>query len=110
GYSYGTYLGQVYATMFGKRVHRMVLDSIVAPSGVWYADNIGQDYAFEGRMLAFFSWVASHDAVYHLGTTRQQVDQAWYRARSKLAAHPIGGPGGPMIGADEYDDTFLQGG
>src|SRR5262249_8745537 len=67
-------------------------------------------YAFEGRMLAFFSWVASHDAVYHLGTTRQQVDQAWYRARSKLAAHPVAGPGGPLIGPDEYDDTFLQGG
>jgi pimeloyl-ACP methyl ester carboxylesterase len=110
GYSYGTYIGQVYATMFGKRVHRMVLDSIVDPSGVWYADNIGQDYAFEGRMLAFFSWVASHNAVYHLGATRQQVDQAWYRARAKLAAHPVIGPGGPMIGADEYDDTFLQGG
>jgi pimeloyl-ACP methyl ester carboxylesterase len=110
GYSYGTYLGQVYATMFPARVHRMVLDSVVDPSGVWYRDNIEQDYAFQGRMLAFFSWVASHDAVYHLGTTRQQVDQAWYRARAKLGAHPVAGPGGPMIGADEYDDTFLQGG
>ena len=38
------------------------------PPGAWYADNIAQDYAFEGRMLAFFSWVASHDAIYRLGT------------------------------------------
>jgi pimeloyl-ACP methyl ester carboxylesterase len=110
GYSYGTYLGQVYATMFGQRVRRMVLDSVVDPTGVWYADNISQDYAFQGRMLAFFSWVASHDSVYHLGTTREQVSQAWYRARAKLAAHPVTGPRGPMIGADEFDDTFLQGG
>ncbi len=110
GYSYGTYLGQVYATMFGSRVRRMVLDSVVDPRGVWYADNISQDYAFEGRMLAFFSWVAAHSNVYRLGATRAQVDQAWYRARARLEAHPIAGPRGPMIGADEFDDTFLEGG
>jgi pimeloyl-ACP methyl ester carboxylesterase len=109
-YSYGTYLGQVYATMFPSRVHRMVLDSVVDPAGVWYADNIAQDYAFQGRMLAFFSWVASHDAVYGLGATQAQVDRAWYQARARLAAHPVAGPSGPMIGPDEFDDTFLQGG
>jgi pimeloyl-ACP methyl ester carboxylesterase len=110
GYSYGTYLGQVYGTLFPHHLRRMVLDSTVDPSGVWYADNIEQDYAFEGRMLAFFDWVAAHDSVYHLGSTRAQVDQAWYRARADLKAHPVSGPNGPMIGPDEYDDTFLQGG
>jgi pimeloyl-ACP methyl ester carboxylesterase len=110
GYSYGTYLGEVYATMFGNRVRRMVLDSTVDPRGVWYADNISQDYAFEGRIQAFFSWVAAHADFYRLGTTRAQVQQAWYRARAQLAAHPIPGPSGPMIGPDEFDDTMLQGG
>ena len=110
GYSYGTYLGQVYGTLFPHRIRRMVLDSTVDPDGAWYADNIDQDYAFEGRMLAFFSWVAANDNVYHLGSTRAQVDQAWYRARAELASHPITGPNGPMIGPDEFDDTFLQGG
>jgi pimeloyl-ACP methyl ester carboxylesterase len=109
-YSYGTYIGEVYATLFPHRLRRMVLDSTVDPRGVWYADNIGQDYAFEGRMEAFFSWVAAHDGVYHLGSARAQVEQAWYRARARLEAHPIAGPSGPMIGPDEYDDTFLQGG
>ena len=110
GYSYGTYLGQVYATLFPGRVHRMVLDSIVDPRGVWYADNISQDYAFEGRMKAFFAWLASHSASYHLGATPAQASASWYQARARLAAHPITGPSGPMIGADEYDDTFLTGG
>jgi pimeloyl-ACP methyl ester carboxylesterase len=110
GYSYGTYLGQVYGTLFPHRLRRMVLDSTVDPAGAWYADNIAQDYAFEGRMLAFFSWVAAHDSTYQLGSTGAQVDQAWYRARSDLKAHPVTGPSGPMIGSDEYDDTFLQGG
>src|SRR5215469_6557189 len=109
-YSYGTYLGQVYATLFPHRVRRMVLDSTVNPAGAWYNDNISQDYAFEARMQAFFSWVASNNAAFGLGTTRAKIQAAWYRARADLAAHPIGGPNGPMIGPDEYDDTFLQGG
>jgi pimeloyl-ACP methyl ester carboxylesterase len=110
GYSYGTYLGQVYATLYPHRVRRMVLDSTVDPQGAWYADNISQDYAFQGRLLAFFSWIAAHNAFYHLGSTRQAVGQAWYRARAQLMAHPVAGPSGPMIGPDEFDDTFLPGG
>ena len=110
GYSYGTYLGQVYATLFGNRVRRMVLDSTVDPKGAWYADNISQDYAFESRIQAFFSWIAAHAARYQLGSTRAQVQQAWYRARAELARHPVDGPQGPMIGPDEFDDTMLQGG
>ncbi len=110
GYSYGTYLGQVYGTLFPHRVRRMVLDSVVDPRGAWYADNISQDYAFQGRMEAFFSWVAASNGIYQLGTTRAAVQQAWYRARAQLAAHPVSGPSGPMIGPAEFDDTFLQGG
>ncbi|HEY5356069.1 MAG TPA: alpha/beta hydrolase [Streptosporangiaceae bacterium] len=106
GYSYGTYLGQVYATLFPHRLRRMVLDSTVDPAGAWYADNFAQDYAFEGRMEAFFAWVAAHNATYGLGSTRAAVDQAWYRARSRLQARPADG----RIGADDFDDTFLQGG
>jgi pimeloyl-ACP methyl ester carboxylesterase len=107
GVSYGTYLGQVYATLFPHRVRRMVLDSIVDPRGVWYADNIAQDYAFQGRIDAFYSWVAAHNGVFGLGTTEAAVRRAWYRARAGLAAHPIAGPHGPVIGPDEYDDTYL---
>jgi pimeloyl-ACP methyl ester carboxylesterase len=109
-YSYGTYLGEVYATLFPNRIHRMALDSVVNPVGVWYQDNIDQDYAFQGRMIAFFAWVASHDGVYHLGTTAAEVRKAWYRARANLAARPIRDSSGPLIGPDEFDDTFLQGG
>jgi pimeloyl-ACP methyl ester carboxylesterase len=105
-FSYGTYLGQVYATLFPDRVRRMVLDSVVDPTGVWYPDNVDQDYAFQGRMEAFFAWVAKYDGTYHLGSTAAQVQAAWYKARNRLLAHPVNG----TIGADEFDDTFLQGG
>ena len=105
-FSYGTYMGQVYATLFPEHLRRMVLDSTVDPTGVWYADNVAQDYAFQGRIEAFFAWVAKYDGTYHLGRTAAQVQAAWYRARNQLLAHPING----RIGADEFDDTFLLGG
>jgi pimeloyl-ACP methyl ester carboxylesterase len=110
-FSYGTYLGQVFATLFPDAIRRMVLDSTVDPTGVWYVDNIDQDYAFQARMAAFFAWTAKYDSTYHLGSTANQVQAAWYRARGRLKAHPIAGPSGkPMIGEDEFDDTFLLGG
>jgi pimeloyl-ACP methyl ester carboxylesterase len=105
-FSYGTYIGEVYATLFPGSIRRMVLDSVVDPTGVWYNDNISQDYAFQGRMEAFFAWTAKYDSSYNLGTTEAQVQAAWYRARNQLLAHPVDG----AIGADEFDDTYLEGG
>jgi pimeloyl-ACP methyl ester carboxylesterase len=110
GYSYGTYLGQVYATLFPTRIRRMVLDSVVDPDGIWYADNLAQDYAFQGRMNAFFGWVAANDSSYHLGRTSGQVAAAWNRALASVTARPIPGPHGPLVGPDELTDTFLVGG
>jgi pimeloyl-ACP methyl ester carboxylesterase len=106
GVSYGTYLGQVYGTLFPGHVRRMVLDSTVDPAGAWYADNISQDYAFQGRIGAFFAWTAKYAGTYHLGTTEAGVRDAYYRARKQLTAHPADG----IVGPDEFDDTFLMAG
>jgi pimeloyl-ACP methyl ester carboxylesterase len=106
GFSWATYLGQVYATLFPGHVRRMVLDSTVDPTGVWYTDNIHQDYAFQARMDAFYAWVARYQSTYHLGSTAGQVQAAYYRARNQLLAAPADG----TVGADELDDTFLAGG
>jgi pimeloyl-ACP methyl ester carboxylesterase len=105
-FSWGTYLGQVYATLFPGHVRRMVLDSTVDPTGVWYTDNVEQDYAFQGRLDAFFAWVASYSGEYQLGRTAAQVQAAYYRARDQLVATPAGG----IVGPDELDDTFVYGG
>src|SRR6202035_51192 len=100
-FSYGTYLGQVYGTLFPDRVRRMVLDSTVNPTGAWYTDNIDQDYAFQGRLDAFFAWTAKYNSVYHLGSTTAQVHDAYYQVRAKLEKSPLNGPDGAMVGPDE---------
>jgi pimeloyl-ACP methyl ester carboxylesterase len=110
GFSYGTYLGQVYGTLFPSHVRRMVLDSTVDPTGAWYEDNIEQDYAFQGRIEAFFAWTAKYDSTYHLGSTTAQVQAAYYKIRDELETTPIDGPDGPLIGPDELDNTIILGG
>ncbi|MEU3344913.1 alpha/beta hydrolase [Streptomyces sp. NPDC006700] len=106
GYSYGTYLGAVYAKLFPERVRRLVLDSIVDPTGVWYDDNIQQDYAFEGRQQAFLAWIAKNDSTYKLGKDPARIEAKWYAMRAALAKKPAGG----KVGASELEDTFVPGG
>jgi len=89
GASYGTYLGQTYATMFPKRVGRMVLDGNVSPKGVWYDAQLNQDVAFDKNMDYYFGWIAKYDSTYHLGTTQAAVRGYFYALEAKLAKHPL---------------------
>ena len=102
GYSYGTYLGQVYATLFPRRVRRMVLDSTEDPRGVYYQDNLNQDVAFDRNLRIWFGWVAQYDSVYHLGTTERAVESVFVQQLAKTAKQPAGG----VIGPDELIDVF----
>ena len=106
GFSYGTYLGEVFATLFPQHLGRMVLDSNVDPRRVWYQANLDQDVAFDRNIGIWFSWVAKYHGVYHLGRTRKAVSHRWYDARNALAAHPAGGRLGPA----EWSDAFLWAG
>ncbi|AKJ09664.1 peptidase [Streptomyces incarnatus] len=106
GYSYGTYLGAVYAKLYPQRVRRLVLDSVVDPTGVWYADNLGQEYAFNARHRALMAWIARYDSTYHLGRDPEKVEAEWYAMRAALAKKPAEG----KVGASELEDTFIPGG
>jgi pimeloyl-ACP methyl ester carboxylesterase len=106
GFSYGTYLAQVYATLFPNHVRRMVLDSNVDPRDVWYQANLNQDVAFQRNIEIWFGWVAKYDSVYHLGKTAKAVERLWYAEKEKLRAHPAGG----VVGPDEWTDVFLYAG
>jgi pimeloyl-ACP methyl ester carboxylesterase len=106
GFSYGTYLGQVYSTMYPAHVRRMVLDSNVDPRGVWYQANLAQDIAFERNIKIWFGWLAKYDSVYHLGKTEKAVEVLFYKEQKILYAHPAGG----VVGGDEWNDIFLEAG
>ncbi|BCJ52631.1 peptidase [Actinoplanes sp. NBRC 14428] len=106
GFSYGTYLGQVYATRYPDRVRRMVLDGNVDPRRVWYDANLDQDVAFDRNMKIYFGWLATHHDVYHLGRTGRAVEKLFYREQQRLIAKPAAG----VIGPAEFTDVFLQAG
>ena len=90
GYSGGTGLGAIYATLFPQHVGRMVLDSVEDPTVNEYRASYEQDPAFQTRIEQFFSWVAAHNTKYGLGATRSAVTKTWNSVRTKLDAHPAG--------------------
>jgi pimeloyl-ACP methyl ester carboxylesterase len=104
GFSYGTYLGEVYATMFPSHVDHMVLDGNVDPRGVWYTSQLAQDTAFEGVAQEFFKWVAKNNKTYNVGATPAAVRAAYNKVLKQLEAKPKG-----TIGADEWTDAFVHG-
>ncbi|WP_240197143.1 alpha/beta hydrolase [Nonomuraea lactucae] len=106
GYSYGTYLGAVYATLFPHRVRRLVLDSSVDPGAVWYKANLAQNLAFDRRHRDFLAWTARNNGLYRLGSTVRQTTFAWYAMRARLRERPAGG----VVGPSELDDMFTVGG
>jgi pimeloyl-ACP methyl ester carboxylesterase len=104
GFSYGTYLGQVYSTLFPSHVRRLIMDSNVDPRRVWYPSQLDQDIAFNRNINIWFGWLAKYDSVYHLGSTEQAVARAFYTTEAQLAFNPAGG----QVGPDEWVDIFLQ--
>jgi pimeloyl-ACP methyl ester carboxylesterase len=56
GFSYGTYLGAVYAELFPSHVRAMVLDGALNPELTSNALNLQQAESFEVDLHDFFSW------------------------------------------------------
>ncbi|MGQ0845233.1 MAG: alpha/beta hydrolase [Sporichthyaceae bacterium] len=106
GMSYGTFLGQTYATAYPGRVRRMVLDGNVPPDYSGYGDGgRAQMTSFQFVIREFFAWMARYDSTYHLGTTADEVAAAYGELQAKLGAQPVG-----EVGAAELDDVFLRAG
>ncbi len=103
GFSYGTYLGQVYATLFPDRLRRAVFDANVDPTRVWYDFNLDQDVSIEGVIQLWFDWLAEHRRVYHLGRTGEAVERLFYEELARLTEDPARG----VIGPAEWADAFL---
>jgi pimeloyl-ACP methyl ester carboxylesterase len=90
GFSYGSYLGQLYATAHPDRVSRMILDGVVNPRHTWYGNERRQEAAFDRNAERFWTYLAHHRRLFHLGTDRQKIRQRYYRELRRLARKPRG--------------------
>ncbi|MGW7271959.1 alpha/beta fold hydrolase [Streptomyces sp. NPDC054864] len=89
GYSYGTYLGQVYTEMFPGRTDRMVLDGVIDPTRytqTLLADSTG---ANERALHAWAAWTAARHDTYALGRTADAVLATVRRIQQAAAEKPL---------------------
>jgi pimeloyl-ACP methyl ester carboxylesterase len=87
GYSYGTYLGAVYANMFPTHVRAMVLDGVSDPGESAKTDFLVQaralDHAIDGYLA---KCAAQSSCAFHSGDHPQAAFAALMR---RIEAHPI---------------------
>ncbi len=107
GFSYGTYLGQVYATMFPKQVGRFVWDGVVNADTVFYESNVEQNIQFDKNINIYFKWLARNDAVYGLGTNAKKIRKGYYKLLDRLDKQPAAEG---RLGPDELSDVLLSAG
>ena len=85
GYSYGTSIGAVYATLFPDNVRALVLDGSVSPSATEEQQLLAQAQGFE-RTLANFVATCNADPACVIGPDASSAIAA---ARSSLATDPV---------------------
>jgi pimeloyl-ACP methyl ester carboxylesterase len=89
GYSYGTYLGAVYLSLFPQRGDRILLDSAVDPQRIWHETWRQFGPAVEVRLRDFTTWVARRNDTYGLGTTPEEVRGNYSRMTAELDRDPL---------------------
>jgi pimeloyl-ACP methyl ester carboxylesterase len=105
GFSWGTDLGQTYATLYPQTLRRLILDSNVNMTRPGFDDfNLDQDGPFNTNEDDWFAWLAKYHDVYHLGTTEAAVETLFYDTEQSLENKPAGG----VVGPDEWVDAFLD--
>lgn len=104
GYSYGTTIGQIYASMFPDRVGKFVLDGVVPHDRGLYGHNLDQNYSAETLASKWFDWIAQFNSVYGLGRTGSEVRDVFLAARQELVDNPAEG----LVGPAEWDETFYR--
>jgi pimeloyl-ACP methyl ester carboxylesterase len=89
GYSYGSYLGAVYASLFEDRADLVALDSVVHPGRIWREAWRSWGYATEIRFPDFTRWAAERDEIYGLGNTSREVRELYLELASRLDREPL---------------------
>jgi pimeloyl-ACP methyl ester carboxylesterase len=108
GFSYGTYLGAVYGSLFPKHLNRSVLDSSMHPDWFYYEAFKTQAVASRQNFDAWAAWVAQRNNTYGLGSTQNEVRAAMDALGERLALKPVPGgpPHAPMVNRDVLDQML----
>ncbi len=85
GFSYGTYLGALYAERYPDRVRALVLDGAVDPALDKLQVNLQQAVGFESSLDAFFAWCADDDCAFGDGNAAAAYD----RLVRRIDARPL---------------------
>ncbi len=96
GYSYGSYLGAAYRTLYPDRTDRFVLDSLLDPGRIWYDQWRTTGLAVALRLPDFTAWAAARDATYHLGGSPAAVADTFYALADRLDRQPVTLPDGTV--------------
>ncbi len=92
GYSYGTYLGAVYGSLFPGKLNRSVLDAAMHPDWLWYEQAKQISVSAKENYEALATWLAERDSRYHFGKTLAEVTATMEALRKKLVAKPVPWP------------------
>ncbi|WP_328315879.1 alpha/beta hydrolase [Streptomyces sp. NBC_00388] len=88
GTSYGTFVGQVYASLYPVTSGRVLLDSVVPPGGVKAAiQNKGR--GVEDAFGGFARWASARDGSYHLGGSAKDVRRMVLSTVRELNTAPL---------------------
>lgn len=107
GFSYGTWLGQVYASSYPAKVGKFILDGVIDPTNYWYGANLQQDIWFDKNLNTFFAWMAAHSTTFHLGTSGSKIRSGFNTLLKNLDRYPAANG---RLGPDELRDAMLSAG
>ena len=107
GYSYGTYLGAVYSSLFASHTDRVVLDSSVDPSWLWRQQFREWGPGGELRFPDFANFAAANDETYHLGQTSAQIYDVYLQLLNSLYKSPITFPDGTVFNAPMFRELLF---
>jgi pimeloyl-ACP methyl ester carboxylesterase len=106
GYSYGTYIGTLYAKFFPKKVRALVLDGAIDPNLSGVEIGLEQAVGFERSLDAFLAQCAENNRCrfYNGGDSGGAFD----RLAARVDAQPLPARDGRTLGGGQFDLGVAQ--
>lgn len=106
GFSYGTFLGSTYASLFPDNVGRMVLDGAMDPSLSYEELTKGQAKAFEKAIMAYVTQCLAGSGCPLSGTPEEAVGQIQDIIKT-VEADPRSAKDGRVVNASMFVSGFI---